>query len=215
MSLSLAHELRQPLQAIQTASENISGYLQDKGVEVPEVNSSIDVIKRSVDRIDKHVQFLKSLGTGHQDKESFNIVQAIDEVVGVFRDFAHARGIELVRESAPDTTVLNNRATVSATLTNLVLNALEAIEGHDDQVKHHIRIKVESLPKVTKVRVEDDGPGIPEANRSRLFKRQTTSKQGGMGVGLYVWRDALQMFDSDLECESFSNPTTFLITMPR
>jgi len=215
MSLSLAHELRQPLQSIQTASENISDYLRDKGIKVQEVDSATDVIKRSVDRIDKHIQFLKSLGAGHQEKESFGIVQTVDEVISVFKDYAAARNIQLTRDASVDQTVISNRATVLATLTNLVLNAFQAIEGHGDQKPHYVRITIERTRDITRIQVEDNGPGIPEANRSRLFKRQTTTKQGGMGIGLIVWRDALQMFGADLVCESFSAPTMFVMTIPK
>ncbi len=77
-----------------------------------------------------------------------------------------------------------------------------------------MRIKIQSAKDVATIRVIDDGPGIPEANRPRLFKRPTTTKQGGMGVGLIVWREALQMFGGALECESFGNPTTFAMTVP-
>ncbi|MGC2518680.1 MAG: sensor histidine kinase [Burkholderiales bacterium] len=214
MSLSLAHELRQPLQAIQTASENIRDYLKQKGITIAEVDSGTDVIRRNVARIEKHIQFLKSLGSGRQEQESFDAVKAAEEVIGVFGGVAAAQNVQLVREGSPKSMVLSNHATFLATLTNLVLNALQAIEGQDEQKPHHIQIKFEAGRKLTKIRVEDDGPGIPEANRTRLFKRLTTSKQGGMGIGLIVWREALQMFSGELECESFSDPTTFVITVP-
>ncbi len=62
--------------------------------------------------------------------------------------------------------------------------------------------------------VEDDGPGIPESVRSRLFRRPTTSKQGGMGAALIIWRNGIRMFGGDITCTSFANPTSFLVTLP-
>jgi signal transduction histidine kinase len=214
MSLSLAHELRQPLQAIRLASGNIEEHLRQQGVAIEAVNAAAGVIRRSVDRIDRHIQFLKTLGSGREETELFDGVETANEVIGVFGDFAAARNTTVVSEGTPGSTVHGNRATTLAALTNLVLNALQAIEQQADEREHHVKIAVTTSDGHTIMRVIDDGPGIPEANRTRLFKRQTTSKQGGMGVGLIVWREALQMFDGDLECERFEGPTTFKITVP-
>jgi len=214
MSLSLAHELRQPLQSIRTASENISGYLHANGISIGEVELATDVIQRNVDRIDKHIQFLKALGSGRQEVEVFDAVSAVDEFIHAFVQYAEARNVNLSRVPAPDALVRANHTTFLNTLTNLGLNAFQAIEAQGDHALHHVQITVETRSDVTRIRVEDDGPGVPEESRARLFKRQTTSKQGGMGIGLIVWREALQMFGGELECESFGSPTVFVISVP-
>lgn len=214
MSLGLAHELRQPLQAIQAASENITGHLHAANIRIAEVDLAADVIERSVERIEGHIQFLKSLGTGSQEKEKFRVSGVVEEVIGVFKPFAAARNVKLVADAISKIDVETNRGTVLSTLTNLVLNAVEAIEGQGDGKSHEIRVSTESNSAHLRIKVRDDGPGVPESNRARLFKRMTTTKQGGMGIGLFVWRDALQMFGSDLECESFANPTIFTISIP-
>lgn len=214
LSLSLAHELRQPLQSIHTASENIVDHLKNAGISIKEVDSATDVIKRNIIRIDNHIRFLKALGSGPQESESFNPVDATDEVISGLGEYASARNIKLERESSPQLHVVGNRTTFLNTLTNLVLNACQAIDEQNDGRVHHVRTAIQRLATATRVRVIDDGPGIPEANRPRLFKRQTTGKQGGMGIGLIVWREALQLFGGELECESFANPTTFVMTIP-
>jgi nitrogen-specific signal transduction histidine kinase len=78
---------------------------------------------------------------------------------------------------------------------------------------HHILIKTQRKNGVL-IRVEDDGPGIRESLRPRLFRKTTTSKQAGMGVALVVWRDAIRMYGGELECTSYALPTSFLITIP-
>ncbi len=214
MSLSLAHELRQPLQAIQTASENVSGYLHKEGISIQEVDSATAVIQKNVTRIEKQIQFLKSLGSGSQETESFSATETVNEVLGVFRELARAQNIELALVSAADAKVTFNRTTLLNAITTLVLNSRQAIEEQNDQKQHHVTVRIDQGAAATRIRVEDDGPGIPEANRPRLFKRQTTTKQGGMGIGLIVWREALQMFGGELACESFSGPTVFVVTVP-
>jgi signal transduction histidine kinase len=215
LSLSLAHEIRQPLQSINTASENIADYLRHNNVAIPQVDSATEVIKRNVARIDKHIQFLKSIGSGRQETETFGAFEAIDEVSTALKEYAQARNVAIAIESATRLSVTNNRATFLNALTNLILNACQAIEGAADGKAHNIRIRIATSKEDVRICVDDDGPGVPEANRSRLFKRQTTTKQGGMGIGLIVWKEALQMFGGDLICERFADPTLFVITVPR
>jgi two-component system C4-dicarboxylate transport sensor histidine kinase DctB len=213
--MSLAHEIRQPLQSINTASENISDYLRHHKVAIPEVSSATDVIKRNVSRIDKHIQFLRTIGSGQQETESFSAAEAVQEVAIVFKEYAEARNVTIeIVPTKTATTISTNRATFLNALTNLILNACQAIEGVGDGVAHRIRIAVSSNRRTLTLRVEDDGPGIPESNRERLFRRQTTTKQGGMGIGLIVWKEALQMFGGDLVCERFADPTVFVISVP-
>jgi signal transduction histidine kinase len=214
MSLSLAHELRQPLQSIHTAAENIADHLKTANVGIPQVDAAADVIRRNVVRIDKHIRFLKELGSGKQEEEVFTVGEVVEEILTVFNEFASARNISLEHVKTGSIAVRSNRSTLLAALTNLVLNACQAIEDSGDQAAHKVNVRIARDKGVVKIAVEDDGPGIPEANRARLFRRQTTSKQGGMGIGLIVWREALQMFAGELECEKFSHPTTFLITLP-
>ena len=214
LSMSLAHEIRQPLQSINTASENISDYLTHNHVAIPEVTSATQVIRRNVTRIDKHIQFLKSIGSGRQEVEVFDAKEAIEEVAAAFLEFAQARAVSIEVARTASVHVNGNRATLLNAVTNLVLNACQAIEGIGDGRHHQIRIDVSAKARTARIRVEDDGPGVPEANRERLFRRQTTSKQGGMGIGLIVWKEALQMFEGDLVCERFADPTVFVVTAP-
>jgi signal transduction histidine kinase len=214
MSLSLAHELRQPLQSIQTASENIDQELQAAGVKLVPVEAATRVIARNVARIDKHIHFLKRLGSGREEAEVFDVGEASNEVIAGLKELAQARLITIERAGTQTASAYGNVATFLSTVTNLVLNSVQAIEEQADEQEHSVRIVIVAGEDNTIIRVEDDGPGIPEVNRKRLFQRQTTTKQGGMGVGLIVWREALQMFGGDLSCESFASPTIFSISLP-
>jgi len=215
MSLSLAHELRQPLQAIQVASTNIVDYLAREGIRVQQIDAATDVIQRSVTRINKHIQFLREVGSGNEGIEDVLVHETISEVLDVFRELSAARNIALTQGQTVAVRVRYNKSTLLSTLTNLVLNAIQAIEAEGGSMRKNIIVDVTEDARSVRIEVNDDGPGIPESNRSRLFRRQTTTKQSGMGIGLIVWREALQMFGGDLSCVSFAKPTSFLITIPK
>jgi signal transduction histidine kinase len=214
LSLGLAHELRQPLQSIQTASENITNHLNSASIRIPQVDSATEVIKRSVSRIDRNIVFLKNIGSGTENVEAINLNETITQVIDFFRDQARARNTQFHWAGSP-TTINFNISALLITVTNLVWNSVQAIEILNDAKPHVISITVSEEAARLLISVEDDGPGIPEDARNRLFRRPTTSKQGGMGIALIVCRDLLKMFGGDLECTSYANPTQFNLIIPR
>lgn len=215
LSLGLAHELRQPLQSIQTASENISDYLAAKSVQIPEVDAASEVIKRNVARIDKHIEFLKKIGSGNEELENIQLAQVIGQITDVFRDQAAARNINLDEASGRGHEVTFNLSALLITLTNLVMNAIQAIDTAGPALAKNISLGAENASDYTTIFVEDDGPGISDEARNRLLRRPTTTKQGGMGVALILCRDLLKMFGGDLKCTSYLSPTRFEVTIPR
>lgn len=214
LSLGLSHELRQPLAAIRVAAENVGVILKKQGFADPNLTQALDVIQRNVSRIDKQITFIKDLGVGKGEIETFRISAVVDEVLDAFKERARASDIQLKAHGDLETEITFSRWTLLMVLTNLVVNAYEAIRAAPAASGRRIDLVVRGSSKRVQIRVEDNGPGIPEATRARLFKRTTTSKQGGMGVALFIWRDVLRAFESDLSCDKFEGPTTFLISMP-
>ena len=214
LSLGLAHELRQPLTAIYGASENIATRLSKAGITLPEVDNSILTIKRNVDRMDRHIRFLKDLGDRREEIETVDLKALISEVAEEFGVRTAARGISLHTEQV-STKVISNRWSILMALTNLMINAYDAILGLEHPNGHTIAVRVHENRRAITIAVEDDGPGVPVAVQERILKRETTSKQGGMGVALIMYREALRVLGGDLICESFQSPTRFVITIPK
>jgi signal transduction histidine kinase len=212
LSVGLAHELRQPLQSLQTASENIDTYLTTEKISAPELSRAAGVIQRGVQRIEKNIRLLKDIGSGKEEIEEISVPEIVTEAIDAFTERAMTKGITIAVKATPKIRVTTNRHVVLSALTNVVLNAFQALEDRAGEAKN-IRIAVSKRGATTTIVVEDDGPGVAEVVRSRLFKRPTTSKREGMGVGLVLWREALRMFEGDLDCTNYEKPTRFAITL--
>lgn len=83
-------------------------------------------------------------------------------------------------------------------LSNLVLNAFQAMNGEG-----HLRLSISSAPSRLLIRVEDSGPGIPEAMRARLFEpfHTTRAEAGGSGLGLYICRTIVDDLNGTIRVE--------------
>lgn len=216
LSIGLAHELRQALQITQSATDTLEALLPTVGPDAVEAASQIGAIRSCVARMDKHIRFLKDLGQGRAEIDDFLIDDLIEEVRSHFSARTRGTAISIERKGDSGVKARTSRWTILMALTNLVLNAIEAIGSHSPPKEpHKIQLSVHNTKKEVRLVVRDDGPGIPEAARKLLFKKTMTTKKEGFGVALIVWREHLKEFGADMGCESFVKPTEFVITIPK
>jgi signal transduction histidine kinase len=97
-------------------------------------------------------------------------------------------------------------------LLNLLLNACEAVPAESGKIEIGLTRKGESL----EIRIEDNGPGIADAIRDRLFEPFVShGKENGTGMGLTVVQKILQDHGGDVAVEQTSaTGTTFCINIP-
>jgi signal transduction histidine kinase len=97
---------------------------------------------------------------------------------------------------------------------NLFLNSFQAIEGAG---KIHVSIKAQA-PHLLTVIYEDNGPGIPEEQLSRVFDPFYTTKQvgEGTGLGLFIVANIIEEHSGDISIEaSATGGVRFIINLPR
>jgi two-component system nitrogen regulation sensor histidine kinase NtrY len=113
----------------------------------------------------------------------------------------------------PALEVVVDRDMLRQVLVNLCDNVAQSIDKPG-----RVEISYATQGNVVAIRVADDGPGISESVRPRLFEPYTTTRSigQGMGLGLAISRKILLDHDGDLELETTSEAgTTFRLTLPR
>ncbi len=201
-----------------------------------EINNPLTPMKLNV----QYLQKIKNEGSPNFD-EYFNRVtrmlvtqiDALSSIASAFSDFARlpSTRIEpvemtgLLREVAtlfeapgeysltvecPDREVYvsGDRDQLRRALVNIVRNATQAILN---QVDGSIRLTLEIAENQVKIAVINNGPGIPEADRSRLFEPNFTTKSGGMGLGLAITKSIIENYKGEIRCESMPGKTIFLM----
>jgi two-component system NtrC family sensor kinase len=101
---------------------------------------------------------------------------------------------------------------VQQVLLNLTLNAVDAMPGGG---RLHIRTAPTGDPPGVEITFADTGSGIPPEQLDHLFEAFASSKQGGLGLGLYVSRNIVHEHGGRIEVESeVGSGTTFTIWLP-
>ncbi|MEZ4987287.1 MAG: HAMP domain-containing sensor histidine kinase [Saprospiraceae bacterium] len=113
----------------------------------------------------------------------------------------------------PDTPcwVLADKDQLIRVFNNLVKNALQALQAQADGRVH---IQIESDNKEVLLAVTDNGSGIPEAIRHKIFQPNFTTKSSGMGLGLALCKNIIEQANGRIQFESSSTGTTFQVHLP-
>jgi signal transduction histidine kinase len=125
--------------------------------------------------------------------ESIDLNNAIDEVIALV-------GGELSKNRVSVRTQLSHgllrvradRVQLQQVMLNLILNAMEAMSGVDDQTRELVISTASREPDELLVVVTDSGPGVTPENRERIFESFYTTKADGVGIGLSICRSIIE-----------------------
>jgi len=97
---------------------------------------------------------------------------------------------------------------------NLVKNGMQSIpEGREGKIRIKLQEKEDGMALIT---ISDNGKGIPEAIRDKLFQPNFTTKSGGMGMGLAISYNIIRSLGGRIWYETLLDVgTTFYIELPR
>ncbi len=218
----LAHEIKNPLGGLRGAAQ-----LLGRSVTDPAAAECARIILLEADRLRALVDAL--LGPAqHATRAKLNLHEVAEQVLGVV---AHElpEGIVLVRDYDPSLPeALAIRDHLVQALLNLVRNAQQSLVAdaarHGRAAKGRITLRTRALRQYTlnnvrqrlvaRLDVEDDGPGVPDDLRERLFYPLVSGRDGGTGLGLSIAQDLVQRHGGLIEWESAPGRTTFSILLP-
>ncbi len=170
-------------------------------------------IRTAADRAAKIVFALKSYahpGSVGGDPVEAALADNLETVLTLYQNQIK-NGVELVRDYADRGVVRGRHEELNQVWTNLVHNALQAM-----QYKGRLELKLLRETDRVLVQVIDSGPGIPEAVQQRIFEPfYTTKAQGeGSGLGLSISREIVERHQGTLSVESRPGRTVFTVALP-
>lgn len=217
MASTLAHELNQPLSAIANYVHGCSRLLRDVDTDkAVMLRDALDEAGRQSLRAGQIIKHLREFVTkGETEKTPQNIRQLVEEAGALALVGSREKGVRSIFDFAPGADmVMVDHIQIQQVLTNLMRNALEAMK--DAPVKElTVRTEPGSNPHEVAVVVEDTGSGIPEEILSQLFRPFTTTKPGGMGIGLSISKRIVEAHGGTMTVsEAAGGGARFRFTVP-
>jgi two-component system nitrogen regulation sensor histidine kinase GlnL len=217
---NLAHEIKNPLGGIRGAAQ-----LLDRELERPALHEYTQVIIKESDRLQS---LMDRLLTPHRLPlpGPVNIHEVLERVRSVI--LAEFPGMVVRRDYDTSMPVLTgDREQLIQVVLNITRNAAQAIKsGGKDGVKSdgEIRLKTRIARQVTlarrrfrhavQVEISDNGPGIPEDMRARVFQPLISGREGGSGLGLTIAHNFVTQHHGAITFESAPGKTCFTLLLP-
>ena len=204
LSASVAHDLKNPLAAIKSATNIIK---QNSDILDPKLKELVfpkmdRAISRMTHQIDEVLNYVRITPINMTDVSIKKIIDSSLESLDV------PKNIHIVKPDN-DFLVRCDVEKIEIVFINLMLNAMQSIS--EEQGKIQIRLIDDKRQKT--IELEDNGPGMPDEIIKDIFKPLFTTKQKGTGLGLAISKNVIEQHGWSITVKN--NPTTFCINIPK
>jgi signal transduction histidine kinase len=219
---SLAHELNQPLTAIQLNAELIDSALPNQEVG-SEANVDGSTVKLAMQDLLKDNQraatIIKTLrnmfGNGRKLVSTFDMNELVNDVLLICQSRMKRSNIALKLDLHPhDTTITGDKSQLQQVLLNLMTNACDSFSPTSAKPKL-IALHTQLEGGHLHLKVSDNGSGIAPDIAASIFELLRTNKDEGMGIGLWLSRTIVESHQGTIDfTTSAGTGTTFTVTLP-
>lgn len=217
LTASIAHEINQPLGAI-LANADAAAMLLRSGNATPEsLREILSDIRRDDLRATEVIRRLRNLLGKHESEHAPAALHGLlREAVALLEPEARRRAIPIeVALEAVDDRMLGDAVQLQQLVINLSINAMDAMESTPPGSRR-LTIGTRDTAESVVLTVADRGPGIPIAERQRIFESFYTTKPRGMGLGLPIVRAIADAHRAQLTVDGREGGgTVFSVRLPR
>jgi signal transduction histidine kinase len=206
MASGLAHEIRNPLSIISTSVETILKNQIDENDRI----TMLRYIQEEADRI--NILANKLLNVNYQkspEVETVNITAVFMKLRSFLEYKLKDRGIRFTITDDEPYLISSDPNLLFQIFLNLALNSIEAIGDGGN-----IEITLLKDQAAVSVIVHDDGPGIPEGSRKRIYDPFFTTKRSGSGLGLSVTKSLVESLYGRITLLTTKKGTSFEVVLP-
>ena len=212
MSASISHELNNPLAAIRSYADNALKFLALNKTEPANDNlRRIGELTERMGKISSQLKFFARKSTGHL--EAVKIKQVIQTALDIVKPQLKNTGIDIDTDQVTaQRYVKADMIQLEQVLINLISNAIHAISEHHGG---KIVITSERQRDTIIIHVEDNGPGIDEADIGKIFDPFFTTRKSGLGLGLSISARIIDSMHGLLSATNLpAGGARFSITLP-
>ena len=215
MAGDIAHDINNYLAVLMGNVELIPMFLKKNNME--KVEEKLAQMTKTLDKINNYTSGL--LDSEHADVKfvRIHVNQIIENVLAFLKPQKRCYGINVITELSTELPVIDaDPAKLQQLLVNLFSNSCDAL--HDCKTEKTIRIRTLSSftngQHMSRIEINDNGSGVAEEKREKLFMERFTTKRKGHGIGLITCRRIVDAHGGSVGYD-FTNGTTFYIELPQ
>jgi len=212
MAKQVAHEIKNPLTPMRLTVQSFQRKFDPTD---PDVDTKLEEYSNTlIQQIDTMSAIASAFSTyaqmPAQQDESLNVVKIVKLALDIFNE-----GYIYFTSEDKELIARFDRTQLIRVVTNLIKNSIQAIEQRKPE-EPRIEVKVYTEGGNMVITVMDNGVGVSEENRSRVFEPKFTTKTSGMGLGLAMVKKIVEAYNGAITFTSIENETTtFKVTFPK
>jgi signal transduction histidine kinase len=215
---SLAHELSQPLAAILSNAQAAQRFADRPEPDLQEIKEALEDITRDDRRARSIIQEMRSLMKKEAiSRRPVDLNAIVRSLVQILKSESQRAEVRVELELAEsELTVLGDWGPLQQVLLNLLQNGMDAMQNLPPEARC-LTVKTEANTAVgtASLYVKDNGPGIAEEIRARLFEPFVSTKKDGLGLGLSICHSILASLGGKIDLQNGATPgATFCIDLP-
>jgi two-component system, NtrC family, nitrogen regulation sensor histidine kinase NtrY len=212
MAKQVAHEIKNPLTPMKLSIQQLQRTLPNDDPKVKErIQRALNSLTDQIDTISEIANSFSEFAKMPVPKtERFDMVATVQKTVDLYMQ---ANNVNIEWECNESTIfVSGDRLFFSRVITNLILNGIQAVPPVRQA---SIRVKVYKEAKNGIVSITDNGSGIPEDIRKKVFITNFSTKVGGSGLGLAMAKKGIEHAGGNIWFETVEDEgTTFYVDLP-
>ena len=211
MAKQVAHEIKNPLTPMKLSMQFLQRSIENDSPNIKELGAKVGAtLVEQIDHLSQiAAEFSRFATIEKATPETFNLNEALQSVKQLY---AADQITKFTWKLAAETVlVYADKTHVNRILTNLILNGIQAV---DENVIPCILIEETILTNVVQIKIADNGTGISEEMKPKIFTPNFTTKSSGTGLGLAMCKRMAEQAGGDLSYETSTEGTSFFITLP-
>lgn len=211
MAKQVAHEIKNPLTPMRLTVQRFSNRYD------PENPNSEKEVKEFAESLIQQIDTMAAIATAFStyadlpeaSKEPIDMVETVRRGVELFdKEYIQFESTE------PRLIAILDKTQLTRVITNLVKNSIQAIEYNAIE-EPFIHVYLEKSETYIRLTIKDNGGGIAEENMDRIFEPKFTTKTSGMGLGLGMVKNIVEVYDGKMSLDNNEvGGVTFQLTFP-
>ena len=206
LAAGLAHQIRTPLSATLLYASQMTLAVRSPA----DLARCADKTVESLRQLERLVTDMLAFAQGGAVRERVSVSALLEQVAQWLSPALRPGASLTIRTEAPDLAVRANAPSLVSVLLNLATNALQATDAP---------LNLELIARRTpegraQIVIRDDGPGVPEPLRERIFQPFFTTREHGHGIGLAIVRSVVEAHGGSVRLGDSVRGATFIVELP-